>query len=292
MRAGLLTPPPALLLSASAIADLAVAAMRAEADLTPKPGLVDGRGPGAHTDMDQALLHRSAEALRGALTECAQAARRSVLGAELRARLGVIGRDGERVMLLATGGVNTHRGALWALGLLSAGFAVAGQVAGAVDIAAQLARIPDPVLAEHGAVATSNGARALRRYGITGAAGEAQRGFPHVRLHALPTLWAARRSGAEESTARLEALLALMARVEDTCLLHRGGLDGLTAVRRRAAAVLAAGGYRSPSGQHHFAALDALCRTRQLSPGGSGDLLSAALFLDALQRRTPHPCQP
>lgn len=291
MRAGLLTPPAALL-SVSVIADVAVAAMRAEADLTPKPGLVDGRGPGAHTDMDQALLHRSAEALRGALIECAETARRSVLGAELRARLGVIGRDGERAMLSATGGVNTHRGALWALGLLSAGFAVAGQAAGALDIAAQLARIPDPVLAERGTVATSNGARARRRYGIAGATGEAQLGFPHVRLHALPTLWAARRSGAEESTARLDALLALMAHVEDTCLLHRGGPDGLAAVRRRAAAVLAAGGYRSPRGQHHFATLDALCRTRRLSPGGSGDLLSAALFLDALQRRTPHPCRP
>ncbi len=61
-------------LAADAIADLAVTALHAEADLTPKPGLVDRRGSGAHADMDLAMLHASAESLRGAFTECALAA--------------------------------------------------------------------------------------------------------------------------------------------------------------------------------------------------------------------------
>ena len=108
------------------IADLAVEAIRAEADLTPKPGLVDQRGSGAHCDMDLAMLHASADSLHSAFVECASAATSFEAETEMRARLGVIGRAGERTMLAATGGVNTHRGALWAIGLLSAGTARAG----------------------------------------------------------------------------------------------------------------------------------------------------------------------
>ena len=126
-------------LAADAIADLAVTALHAEADLTPKPGLVDRRGSGAHADMDLAMLHDSAESLRGAFTECALAGAHSDSALDLRVRLGVIGRNGEQAMLEATGGVNTHRGALWALGLLSAGAAVTGDVAAAIDVAARLA---------------------------------------------------------------------------------------------------------------------------------------------------------
>jgi len=291
------TPSPLGAITDSDIAELAVAAVRSEAELTPKPGLVDRRGSGAHTDMDLDVLRASAEALREAFTECASAARQLALGPDLRATIGLIGRAGEARMLEATGGVNTHRGALWALGLLSAGAVTGGSLAETVDVAARLAAIPD----RHATPTTSNGALARRRYGARGAADEAQSGFPHVRLHALPALHAARRSGADESTARLEALLALMARLEDTCVLHRGGPDGLRAVQSGAQAVLAAGGIGTPQGRRHFIALDDMCLTRRLSPGGSGDLLSATLFLDALDglfsrrfarpERTAPPCR-
>ncbi|BBZ31876.1 triphosphoribosyl-dephospho-CoA synthase [Mycolicibacterium confluentis] len=267
------------------IADMAVAALHAEADLTPKPGLVDQRGRGAHTDMDLAVLHASADSLHLAFAECASAATQSLADDELRARLGEIGRAGERDMLAVTGGVNTHRGALWALGLLSAGAALG---ADAVAVAARLAAIPDP----HGPSTASHGARVRQRYGVSGATGEAQAGFPHVRLHALPALRASRRSGADEGTARLTALLALMATLEDTCVLHRGGPDGLSAVQAGARAVLDAGGIGTPEGRHHFTALDELCLSGRLSPGGSGDLLSATVFLDALDAEGLTPCRP
>ena len=268
-------------LSTVQIADLAVAAIRAEADLTPKPGLVDQRGSGAHSDMDLAMLHASADALRPALADCASAATSFASKSDLRTQLGVIGRAGERAMLAATGGVNTHRGALWAVGLLSAGAALTGTLDGAVDLAARLAATPDP----HVTVATSHGAQARRRYGVGGAAGEAQAGFPHVRLHALPALRAARHAGADEGSARLTALLTLMATVDDTCVLHRGGSDGLRALQSGAKAVLDAGGIGTARGRRLFAALDDLCLARRLSPGGSGDLLSVTLFLDALDER-------
>jgi len=275
-------------LSTAQIADLAVEAIRAEADLTPKPGLVDQRGSGAHSDMDLAMLHASADALRPAFADCASGATSFASESDLRTQLGVIGRAGERVMLAATGGVNTHRGALWAVGLLSAGAALTGTLDGAVDLAARLAAVPDP----HVTVATSHGAQARRRYGVGGAAGEAQAGFPHVRLHALPALRAARHAGADEGSARLTALLTLMATVDDTCVLHRGGSDGLRALQSGAKAVLDAGGIGTARGRRLFAALDELCLSRRLSPGGSGDLLSVTLFLDALHERGSQTCRP
>jgi triphosphoribosyl-dephospho-CoA synthase len=273
-------------LTSTEIADLAVAAIKDEADLTPKPGLVDQRGPGAHTDMDLAMLHASADSLHTVFVECASAATQSGNSTELRARLGEIGRAGERAMLAATGGVNTHRGALWALGLLSVGAPDGPDVA--VDVAARLASIPDP----HLTAPTSHGAQAMARYGVSGAAGEAREGFPHVRLHALPALRAARQSGADEGSARLAALLALMATVDDTCVLHRGGLDGLRALQRGAQAVLDAGGMCTARGRRHFTALDQMCLNQRLSAGGCADLLSATLFLDSLQRRRVPPCRP
>jgi len=282
------THSAATLLTSSSIAELAVAAIRAEADLTPKPGLVDRRGSGAHIDMDLVMLHASAESLRAAFAECAMAAMQLAPGPELRARLGEIGRAGEQAMLEATGGVNTHRGALWALGLLSAGAALGGGLVGAVDFATRLTAIPDPITA----AATSHGAQARLRYGASGAAGQAHAGFPHVRVHALPALRAARRSGADEATARLEALLSLMATLDDTCVLHRAGSAGLCALQAGAQAVVDAGGFRTPEGRRHFTALDDMCLARRLSPGGSGDLLSATLFLDTLDERPSQPCRP
>jgi len=271
-------------LATTDIADLAVAALRAEADLTPKPGLVDRRGSGAHTDMDLAMLHRSAASLHQAFVECSSIAASVEDDVDLRARLGEIGRTGERAMLAATGGVNTHRGALWSLGLLSAGAARGGDAA---TVAARLAAIADP----HVTTVPSHGEQVRRRYGVVGAAGEAQQGFPHVRLLALPALRAARRSGADEASARLTALLTLMATLDDTCVLHRGGPGGLRALQSGARAVLDAGGIGTPSGRRRFTALDALCLDRRLSPGGSGDLLAATLFLDALSGRRMRTCR-
>jgi triphosphoribosyl-dephospho-CoA synthase len=263
------------------IADLAVSALHNEVDLTPKPGLVDRRGPGAHTDMTRAVLHDSAESLHTALCECAVAANELPTGPALRARIGVIGRAGERAMLATTAGVNTHRGALWALGLLSTAVgADATTAADAVAIAAQLARLPDP--AHEPQTVVSHGAHARRRYGVTGALGEAQAGFPHVMRYALPAL----RSGQA-----LDALVVLMAHLDDTCLLHRGGTGGLSAVQRAAQAVVAAGGISTVEGRQRFWILDRICATRRLSPGGAGDLLAVTLFLDSLDIRRAASCK-
>lgn len=273
-------PSPALL------ADTAVRALRGEAWLSPKPGLIDRRGSGAHDDMDLPLLLASAEALRPTFREIAGAAGRTTAGVGLREELGALGRLGDQAMLRATGGINTHRGALWALGLLVAAVAGgAGEEREAARGAARLAALPDRWVPTG---EPSHGERVRRRYGAGGARGEAEAGFPHVTEVALPRLRQARAAGLGEEVARLDALLAVMRFLEDTCVLHRGGPDGLRVVRLGAERVLAEGGAGTGPGRAALMDLDDALRRRRLSPGGSGDLLAAALFLDTV----PWPVRP
>jgi triphosphoribosyl-dephospho-CoA synthase len=183
-------------------------------------------------------------------------------------------------MLRTTDGVNTHRGALWALGLLSAGVAVTEIITDAVAFAAQLARLPDPARIVSGGL--SHGEHARLRYGAGGAVAEAQDGFPHVVGHGLPMLRSCRLRGEAADAVALNALMAIMASLDDTCVLHRGGLRGRAFVHRTAAGVLRSGGCATPEGRHR---LERFCRQAQkrgLSMGGSADLLAATLFLDAV----------
>lgn len=262
------------------LADDALAALLDEATLAPKPGLVDPRGRGAHDDLDWPLMCRSARALRPTFDALARAARHAPATVALRERLGVIGRQGEATMLAATGGINTHRGAIWALGLLVAAAAQQPLAAAPRIITAHagaLARLPD----RQAPAATGHpGERARRRYGVGGALGQARAGFPHVIDVALPALWQARAHGASETTARLDALLALMACLDDTCVLARGGAAALAAMQQGARDVLRHGGTATLAGRRRLKALDARLLTLRVSPGGAADLLAAALFLD------------
>jgi triphosphoribosyl-dephospho-CoA synthase len=265
------------------VADLAVHALLEEAELTPKPALVDRRGGGAHDDMDLGMLLSSAYALRPTFRDLAIRAYGCTPSRRLREELAAIGRRGEATMFAATGGVNTHRGAIWALGLLTAAAAMAPAGAPPADIAALAGRVasfPDrcaPTEVSHGSLAT-------RLYGVAGARGEARRGFPNVVGVALPALRATREAGQPERLARLDALIALIAHVDDTCLLHRGGRPALRDAQAGARAVMAVGGNATVAGRRAVRSLEMTLLRHNASAGGSADLLAAALFLDALDR--------
>jgi triphosphoribosyl-dephospho-CoA synthase len=272
---------PAVL--AARLADLAVGALVDEAMLTPKPGLVDMRGSGAHTDLSWLLMCRSAHALRPALHDMALAGQALRQQQQLRAHIGALGRDAERAMMLATGGVNTHRGAIWALGLLVTAAAQPGP-AGCAQVAARagaLARLVDPGAPKR----TGNkGELARMEHKVGGACGQAQAGFPQVIHAALPALRASRARGDGESAARINALLAVIAELDDTCLLARGGQVALDAAQLGARWVLDAGGVASGAGMLALRSLEADMRARGVSPGGAADLLAAALLLDRIEQ--------
>ncbi|MGV7219179.1 triphosphoribosyl-dephospho-CoA synthase [Bradyrhizobium sp. UFLA05-112] len=199
-------------------------------------------------------------------------------------RLRTIGVAAEREMLAATCGVNTHRGAIFGLGLLCA----AAGYRNAVGIS--LGRLVSerwggdilsgPVsLRSHGAVA-------LRRYGAGGARAEAAGGFPSVYDIALPALHAARQlAPRDEEAIRVQTCMRLIANVTDTNLLHRGGAEGLCFAQGRASAFLAAGGVGSSGSRSRVADIHQAFVARNLSPEGSADLLAMALFVDRIESR-------
>ena len=264
------------------LAELARQALVAEAELTPKPGLVDRRGSGSHSDLSLDLMRRSASAIAPYFADMAAASHAMPFGSALRTKVAAIGRASESAMLQATNGSNSHKGAIWVLGLLvtAASRRSDSNPEAIAQDAGFFAQLPDraqPQPVSHGDVVKA-------RYGATGARGEAYSGFPHVVQVGLPALRMARSSGSTEANSRLFALLSIMVRLEDTCVLYRGGDEGLTAVQKGAADVLFAGGPGSAAGNEAMLRLDQALITKRLSPGGSADLLAATLFLDALER--------
>ncbi|MGY2173465.1 triphosphoribosyl-dephospho-CoA synthase [Pseudomonas gingeri] len=269
---------------AERLADFAVEALIDEADLSPKPALVDRRGNGAHSDLHLGLMHASALSLWPMFREMADAAAASgTVDLPLREALGRIGREGEQAMLQTTGGVNTHRGAIWALGLLVAAAALEPRVVTANVLtlrAARLALLED----RHAPNGSSHGSQVAQRYGARGAREEAQLGFPAVTRLGLPQLKRSRLAGHGEQNARLDALLAIMTSLADTCVLYRAGVPGLQVMQQGARAVLEAGGSASLAGRRSLHELDQQLLAMNASPGGAADLLAACLLIDRLEQ--------
>jgi triphosphoribosyl-dephospho-CoA synthase len=264
------------------LASLARRALIAEVELTPKPGLVDLRGSGSHTDLSLDLMRKSAEVLEPHFKSMADVSMQFSLGRSLREELGRIGRNAEHAMYGRTGGINTHKGAIWLIGLLVAAAAHAGDTPPSqiTTTAATISLIPDrarPNLVTHGVIVEN-------RYGTRGARAEANDGFPHVTEIGLPTLRAARGKGRSERASSLCALLAIMTTLDDTCVLYRSGAEGAAFVQAGALAVLSAGGPETPEGDAALLQLDQDLIDRNISPGGSADLLAATLFLDSLAK--------
>jgi len=264
--------------ASEALATKAVLSLQDEALLTPKPGLVDASGAGSHQDMTIELMLKSANALKPAFQEIAHVSYRHQINQALREQIASIGRSGEQMMLSATHGVNTHKGAIWALGLLVSARAAAPEEYDPIKImriAGKLASYEDRYAPNQ----HSNGQAVKQKYKIIGAAEEAKLGFPHIREASLPTLLKARACGKTEEEARIEALLSLIATVDDTCVLHRGNGSDLKYIKQLSAAILAADGFRTYTGRKLFDQLSEYCKVKRLSPGGSADLLAATIFL-------------
>lgn len=277
---------------------LATQAMIAEAELTPKPGLVDRRGSGAHSDLSLATMRKSAFAIEPFIRLMAVQSMNQHPNRRLRATLAATGRAAERAMLQATDGSNTHKGAIWTLGLLAAAAAINQPGRTKLD-AAVIARTAAVIASfedsDHELTRInmnrdrwqfpSHGQIVAKRFGVEGARGEAIKGFPHIVELGLPMLRARRKADAPEMFARLDALLSIMAQLDDTCLLYRGGKEALQAAKEGATAVIAAGGAGSIRGQKRLFALDERLLDLGVSPGGSADLLAGTLFLDAIERQ-------
>ncbi len=269
---------------AGQIGEYAVQALLDEVRTTPKPGLVDCRNCGSHRDMDLSTFHASANALEPYFEaaarlgmDMAQASAGDTFPALRKAGL-----EAEQAMYAATNGVNTHKGAIFTIGILCA---CAGRLwakdygwdenALFSEAAAMTVRAMEADLAA--ATGATAGERLYASAGIRGIRGEAAAGFPSVQRVGLPAYRAALARGESPNDAGLYALLHLIAGTEDTCLLHRGGVAGAQAAVERVKCHL-----DSNSPVENLEALDDWFMERNLSPGGSADLLAATYFVKSL----------
>ncbi|MFH0300029.1 triphosphoribosyl-dephospho-CoA synthase MdcB [Bradyrhizobium sp. 31Argb] len=269
--------------NAAAIAASAVDCLLLEVETWPKPGLVSHVDRGSHEDMDAETLRVSAETIGPYFAALAEAGAGSCAMEQLR----IIGLKAEAAMFAATSGINTHRGAIFGLGLLcaAAGARSNGQVDPALSLGATVTRLWGSSILGGPVLLHSHGMKARRRFGAGGARVEAAKGFPSVYQVGLPALHRGALVAADDAeAARVEACFALIAAVEDTNLLHRGGLDGLLFARRVARQFLGQGGVGAPDWRERARAIHDSFIVRRLSPGGSADLLAMTLFVDAHER--------
>ncbi len=244
--------------AAEELARLACEALVQEVHVTPKPGLVDENNNGAHSDMDLFLFEQSAAALQPYFFEACKCCLTE--GAKLTP-LRSIGIEAERAMLNVTRGVNTHKGAIYSfliyLGGLSQYLLEGGELSDKIRSLAstELERIPKNT---HGAVS--------RGLGVNGARSEAANAFPTARK-ALSCL---------ETEPPTLVLLEILCQLDDTNVLYRGGEAGLSFMRENAKRILAL-----PPSQQEAALLrfDSDCIKKNLSPGGSADVLALALLM-------------
>ena len=281
---------------AQSIADTMRQALITEATLTPKAGLVDAAHNGGHHDMNLALFLRSADAIAPYLGDCAATGMTFAghpASPALLAAIRPIGLAAEAAMRAATGGVNTHKGAIFAFGLTAAalGKRLAEQhTATLADVQADVRALCAEILAElRQGDCDSAGKRGYARHGISGARGEAASGFATVSAHALPLYQQELAADGNERRALLAALVALYAANDDSTTLARVGLDGLRAHQHWARTLLADRATLADEARlsDAIAAYARNCAAKRLSAGGSADLLALTAWLG--QHFTPNP---
>lgn len=258
------------------VSKLAVESLIEEVELTPKPGLVDQNDSGSHKDLSLKMMRDSAICLEETFYEIAKISYHRLPSQKLREDIAAIGRDGEQIMFEVTNGVNTHKGAIWALGLLiSAISSGAGQLSSEniLETAGQIASFNDRF---NQLMSITNGKRVKKKYNVRGAKEQAEKGFPHILMYAIPALNEARELNMSENDAKNYVLLSLIANLDDTCILHRGGMTGLLFAKKSAMNIA------KSKQMNEITTINDDFIERNISPGGSADLLAATIFLDSI----------
>lgn len=249
------------------VADLAERALRLELDTTPKPGLVDRRDNGAHKDMDYALMSKSISALRPYLTRLALESAKDIDPAKIKE----IGIEAEKAMLKATGGVNTHKGALFCIGLSVAAASCLACSTGAVD-AYSFKELVSRAASEIPSARGTHGAEAKRSFKAVGALENARAAYPELFTDWLPYY----RSLECDPFRCHKTLLHIMTTLDDTNILHRRGAEGLAHAEAEAARLL------EDFSESGLSSLNKDFIRENISPGGSADMLSLTIFIESI----------
>lgn len=249
------------------LAYLAVRALRKELALSPKPGLVDRFDSGSHTDMDFALMTRSIDSLHDFFTRTAVLGfNEESLTAESLRSLGI---QAEAAMMAATGGVNTHRGAIFSLGLAVAAAARLLSGRSSSTLSGEIAALASQFKPAGG----THGQAVHHRYGTMGALENAQTGYAQLFRSWLPFYQNSQKTDAD----CLRLLMRIIAELDDSNAIYRAGLPAANEARRKAAQLA--------DGDCSREALERLnedFKRQHISHGGAADMLALTFFADSI----------
>ena len=265
------------------IAELATHSLLEEVSTTPKPGLVDRRNNGSHSDMTPATFTASARALQPYFSECFLTGHKTsgeTPGATFES-LRKAGLKAEKAMFAATQGINTHKGIIFTMGIVCGAI---GRLWNGDSPATELSAILSECAAVgkaalndwENSVDDTAGLTLHRQYGITGIRGEVASGLPAVVQTGLPVFENALHHGKSRNDAGAITLLHLITQVEDTALHHRGGREEAASAVQEVNRLLSDTPYPDIE---RIEALDDAFIKRNLSPGGCADLLAVTYFL-------------
>jgi len=249
------------------VADLAERALMLELDTTPKPGLVDRCDNGAHKDMDYALMSKSISALRPYLTRLAVESAKDIDPAKIKK----IGIEAEKAMLKATGGVNTHKGALFCIGLSVAAASNLASATGSVQVYS-FKELVSRAASEIPSARGTHGAEVKRSFKAVGALENARAAYPELFTDWLPYY----RSLEGDPFRCHKTLLHIMTTLDDTNILHRRGAEGLAHAEAEAARLL------EDFSESGLSSLNKDFIRENISPGGSADMLSLTIFINSI----------
>lgn len=269
------------------IAELACRALLFEACTTPKPGLVDCRNSGSHQDMNLFTFLSSASSLHNYFSDCVR------IGHETSASLPYVtfsslrwpGKLAELRMLDVTNGINTHKGAIFTLGVLCGALGRLGlsswdkYEAILHECAAMTEGVSESELSDNLTPKTA-GECLYRSMGLLGIRGQIETGLPVVGMIGLPALNEAAETGKTIEEAGIRALLSMMSHMEDTNIYKRGGVEGHQWVLDQTTSFLKKNNFSREALEE----LDDMFIDRNLSSGGAADLLSVCYFLYFLKQ--------
>jgi len=243
----------------------------------PKPGLVSLVDSGSHSDMNAETFKNSIYSLRNYFVQMAEFGMQDANFSTLKHA----GIRAEHLMLAATGGVNTHRGAIFILGLLvaAAGYRYKHSTA-YISLGDLVVDLWGSGLLCHRGSPNSHGAHANHVYGQCGAVKEVLSGYNSVYRFALPVYNSVLANTSCVKLARVQSFFTLMANVIDTNTLHRGGLSGLMFSQNLAKDFLDVGGIYADDWEMAAKEIHIKLVELNISSGGCADLLGASLFID------------
>jgi len=267
-----------------------------EAAATPKPGLVDRNNSGAHKDMDFFTFMASAAALSDVFAECAVEGLlySSLDFTGLLQKIRPIGMEAEKRMFLATGGVNTHKGLIFSLGIICA-------AAGSIFRKTQNPKIPSLEISRRVKEMTAGlserelkglsekkmlttGERLYIKHGLKGIRGQAESGFEAVLKAPITVLTEMiDKKLLPINDILVHVLMYLMSDVEDTNVIGRHNLKTLRYVQDCAKKALALGGMLTKKGKDYIYLMDNDFIQKGISPGGSADLLAVTVMMYLLE---------